>query len=925
MPSDNDKVIEALLADGYSFDEIQDLINTYSSPVDAWREVPATFRMWVTEPGYKFTKKELDERERETKHPGGLFPEVLAELEAITSTIDNPMDPESFGQGPMKYQELVATGSIGAAKTTVVVEALLWVLHRLLCLRSPQLYYGIDPADEIEIVFQSVNKTTAREVGYDRLKERVNRSPWFQRYAQPDPNVTAQLVFPHQRVVVKPITSSTTGAIGQNVIAALIDETEFQQVVRDSKRADEVGGVWNQAKANYTTMRNRINSRFRNGGLLCLVSSANRKTGFIEERAKAAETDPSIYVYRKTHYQIAPWLYSPKTFEVFIGDESRTAHVITEHHPVSDEDREAGFVIQVPVDLRTDFEHDILAALRDLAGVGTDAIHPFFTSKAKLKEAFGTTESVVSLLTADFTQYQRPMVNPAIFGNRTEPRYAHVDLSISHDACGLAMGYVEGFTKVYRGKGKKIRVGDKEEEQSEWEVLPKVVLDFVLQIRPPPGGEIDFATVREFLYGLRQVVPLTWVSSDKYQSHDFLKIMRSKGYRVGTLSLDENTWGYDVLKQAINDGRVRIPHNPDAHMELIQLERDLSNPKRPKVDHPASGCFTGDTRVALADGTCPTFKELAGRGQSFDVYSMSPSGVEIVEARSARVTKTTQHLVEILLDNYQTIRCTPEHLFMTLDHEWIQAQNLTPDISIMPLYRSTGIKGGYADYERVWCPVRKERLLTHHVAIGTPVDGGVVHHRDHNRRNNSRDNLEFMTREEHYRHHGSADWGYKKSAMREGHRAYYANEENREAQRARMLRQWQSGRMGSRREGCSVEGCDRTSNARGLCDMHYQRAKRAKALPPKEPRNKNHRVMSVTHVHLEEPVEVYDLTVPVNGNFALATGVFVHNSKDLADAIAGVVSGLSNRADIWHRHGIRPSEVPFLISSKPKRTGKDKT
>ena len=42
-------------------------------------------------------------------------------------------------------------------------------------------------------------------------------------------------------------------------------------------------------------------------------------------------------------------------------------------------------------------------------------------------------------------------------------------------------------------------------------------------------------------------------------------------------------------------------------------------------------------------------------------------------------------------------------------------------------------------------------------------------------------------------------------------------------------------------------------------------------------------------VKLDEPVPVYDLEVDDYHNFALSGGVFVHNSKDLSDAVAGAV------------------------------------
>lgn len=47
----------------------------------------------------------------------------------------------------------------------------------------------------------------------------------------------------------------------------------------------------------------------------------------------------------------------------------------------------------------------------------------------------------------------------------------------------------------------------------------------------------------------------------------------------------------------------------------------------------------------------------------------------------------------------------------------------------------------------------------------------------------------------------------------------------------------------------------------------------------------NHKVVRVEY--LDECEDVYDIEVADNHNFALAAGVFVHNSKDQADAVCG--------------------------------------
>jgi hypothetical protein len=54
----------------------------------------------------------------------------------------------------------------------------------------------------------------------------------------------------------------------------------------------------------------------------------------------------------------------------------------------------------------------------------------------------------------------------------------------------------------------------------------------------------------------------------------------------------------------------------------------------------------------------------------------------------------------------------------------------------------------------------------------------------------------------------------------------------------------------------------------------------------------NHRVLSVKEGGC---VDVWDITVKDTHNFALAAGVFVHNSKDVADSVAGVIYNCETR------------------------------
>ena len=59
------------------------------------------------------------------------------------------------------------------------------------------------------------------------------------------------------------------------------------------------------------------------------------------------------------------------------------------------------------------------------------------------------------------------------------------------------------------------------------------------------------------------------------------------------------------------------------------------------------------------------------------------------------------------------------------------------------------------------------------------------------------------------------------------------------------------------------------------------------------------KVQSVRRVSLDAPVPVYDLSVPGTENFLLDAGVFVHNSKDLSDAVTGAYTNMLERKSTW--------------------------
>lgn len=159
------------------------------------------------------------------------------------------------------------------------------------------------------------------------------------------------------------------------------------------------------------------------------------------------------------------------------------------------------------------------------------------------------------------------------------------------------------------------------------------------------------------------------------------------------------------------------------------------------------GCFTGDTKVSLLDGTEKTFYELVEKfsNKEFWVYSCDKNGNIVPgKAKNPRMTKIARKICKIKLDNGEEISCTTDHKFLMRNGKYKEAKNLSINDSLMPLYRSYTDKG----YEKHYSPKENAFILTHYMNFKYKR-GFVIHHKDFNKRNNCLENLEQLSNKEH--------------------------------------------------------------------------------------------------------------------------------------------------------------------------------
>ncbi|MGK7936761.1 MAG: DNA topoisomerase (ATP-hydrolyzing) subunit B [Xenococcaceae cyanobacterium] len=264
----------------------------------------------------------------------------------------------------------------------------------------------------------------------------------------------------------------------------------------------------------------------------------------------------------------------------------------------------------------------------------------------------------------------------------------------------------------------------------------------------------------------------------------------------------------------------------------------------------AGGCFVGTTKVALTDGRSLSFEELVveqEQGQQNFCYTIRQDGqIGVEKIVNARITKNSTEVIKVTLDNGEEILCTPDHRFMLRDGSYKAAVSITPNDSLMPLYRKLSDMNDSGitidGYEMVWDVRSDSWLFTHTVAdwynrwqgVYKKEDGEHCHHIDFNKLNNNPTNLQRLSAEEHLALHRNID----------SYRQY---------------------RLQTKDKSLLKFDTFVTRYFEGDTNKAYEAIA-----------NYNHRIVKVESV--KQKYDVYDIEVPHSHNFALASGVFVHNS-----------------------------------------------
>lgn len=500
--------------------------------------------------------------------------------------------------GEEPVHEVLLGGATGTGKTAFGHVTNAYQVYCLTCFREPQRLFRLPPATPIVFMFQSVSTTITKRVIYRPFRTMFTSMPYIKAHVNFDKRKESELELEGNIQVVSSL-ASVEAMVGQAIAGSIVDEINFMTVVENSKQvpgAGGQGGHYDQAELAYRNISRRRKSRFvtrgPSFGILCISSSTRYKGDFLDRRiAEVTDNEEAnIIVRRHKQYEMQPKYARPgyETFRYLVGTDTSPGRVLTDDDEEGRTYPEGAVVENIPIDYLPDFRRDPEGSSRDVLGVASLSISPFITQRQHViasilrtrERSLGSwvVKDAVDLASDGMPQWDEAVLSAIPEAVKRRRWYAHIDLSLTGDRCGIALASVREYVDRVTGEG----------DTQVAETVPCFDVGCALSIKPSAMAQMDIAGVRTFLMQLKEFFGfnLYMVTYDGFQSFESVRAWRTAGIRSDTISMDKTMEPYKYFRETLYDGRVDIPDNEMLRVELITLEE---NKTKRKVDHPPRG------------------------------------------------------------------------------------------------------------------------------------------------------------------------------------------------------------------------------------------------------------------------------------------------------------------------------------------------
>jgi hypothetical protein len=497
------------------------------------------------------------------------------------------------------YGEAILTGSIGWGKTFFASIAACRILYELSCMRDPHKSFGIGKGTDITLIVLSVKEDLAIKVAFENIVNKIKESEYFAEHFPYKP-LKKEIQFPN-KIQVAARASTDSAALGLNVFAAMIDESNFMAPMKKKGGIENRVGGGDRAQFLYDQLMRRMKSRFQKHGklpgMMIVVSSKQTRDDFTAKRIKESKDDPTLFVRDYATWHVKPkGTLSEEMFSVLVGNDLVPSKILEpeEVEEVKKKLQDGMVIVEVPIDYRNDFDNNLEDSIRDVAGIATVSVSPFIQQLDKIVPCIDTNRTH-PFTVEEWVQTEGGKINWTKLAHQISvregaqvqqvwqpkfypglSRHVHIDPSLNSDSTGFAIGCVTGYKTIVRR--------DPETQEQYTEPAPNIWVDMMLRVNPPIGGEIDYGMIRSLVYQFQRYgFAISLVTMDQFNSADSLQKFAKKGITAERLSVDKPMDAYDILKTTIYENRIRFYDYRPLLEELKWIQRDNV---RNKVDHP---------------------------------------------------------------------------------------------------------------------------------------------------------------------------------------------------------------------------------------------------------------------------------------------------------------------------------------------------
>ena len=489
----------------------------------------------------------------------------------------------------------------GSTRTGKSVLARLFILYTIIWvnyLRDPHLYYHISQMSRLCIYLVSFKDDKTRQVYLDPLLNLLDASGKFCRerfelnvYKKgvdndgvvhfAEASKFGNITFPKLSIVTGRDASSLIGA---DIISGAVSELTFFKEYVPGLTDEEVLQV-------FTKLSTRIKSTVGYGAFPCwtyLDSSANDAQSPLEKIIlKELKYDKTVYFKHYVLWEVRPhlfpkWQETNETFDVCVGDGTIPAKIISNSLELATIPKH--LLIQVPIDLKDDFEKSLIDKIKDIAGRPTSSENKFIQDFNLIKNLFSNNilTNIEGVVIADAKDDPKELIWKQIYNrffikyndkdyvikrSPTEPRYIGIDMAES------IHGGIMGFSMIHKELSR---------------VLNKVIFvtDFSFPIKGfDKGINLESPTYLIMDLILKGHIYVRGVYSDTFQSSTMLQFLQRNLINSYKQSVDRALDPYQFFMTCLVLETIKSGKNVFLKNNLDNLYRVKKKNGGEKIDH----------------------------------------------------------------------------------------------------------------------------------------------------------------------------------------------------------------------------------------------------------------------------------------------------------------------------------------------------